>query len=91
MMMMTVLDNVRKMDKDELNRVVEEIKLRRTLLAKDTARTLRIGDTVSFEGRRGETVFGQVTKINQKTVLVKDGMTNWKVTASLLTPLAISG
>jgi len=90
-MMMTVLDNVRNMNAEELNRVVDEIKLRRTFLAKNTARSLRVGDTVSFEGRRGETVFGQVTKINQKTVLVKDGMTNWKVTASLLTPLAIGG
>tara|TARA_Y100000389_G_scaffold181867_1_gene197970 strand:+ start:1696 stop:1971 length:276 start_codon:yes stop_codon:yes gene_type:complete len=91
MMMMTVLDNVRNMNAAELNRVVDEIKLRRTFLAKHTARNLRVGDTVSFEGRRGETVTGTVTKVNQKTVIVKAGMTNWKVTASLLTPLAIGG
>jgi uncharacterized protein YkvS len=90
-MMMTVLDNVRNMNAEELNRVVDEIKLRRTFLAKNTARSLRVGDTVSFEGRRGETVTGTVTKVNQKTVIVKAGMTNWKVTASLLTPLAIGG
>ena len=76
-MMMTVLDNVRNMNAEELNRVVDEIKLRRTFLAKNTARSLRVGDTVSFEGRRGETVTGTVTKVNQKTVIVKAGMTNW--------------
>jgi len=69
---------------DELNQIIEAVKLQRTYLSRQTTRSLRIGDTVEFTGRGGRTVTGTVTKINQKTVIVKDGYTNWKVTASLL-------
>lgn len=90
-MMNTVIQNIRKMNNEELNSLVREIKDRRTLLAKNTARGLRVGDIVSFEPRNDNTVTGRVTKINRKTVIVKDSNsnTNWKVTASLLTRLSI--
>ena len=85
-MMNTVMDQVARMDTDELNRVVDAIKLRRTYIAKESARGLFIGDTVSFEGKRGQTVCGTVTKVNQKTVVVDAGLRGkWKVTASMLT------
>jgi len=89
-MMNTVIQNIRKMNNEELNSLVREIKDRRTLLAKTTARGLRVGDIVSFEPQSG-TVTGRVTKINRKTVIVKDSIsnTNWKVTAHLLTRLSI--
>jgi len=50
-----------------------------------------VGDIVSFTGRRNATVTGRVTKVNQKTVVVLDNnsRTQWKVTASMLTPLSI--
>ena len=88
-MMNTVMDQVSRMDTDELNRVVDAIKLRRTYIAKESARGLFIGDAVSFESKRGQTVQGTVTKVNQKTVVV-DTVTagRWKVTASMLTLLA---
>ena len=88
-MMNTVMDQVARMDSAELNRVVDAIKLRRTFIAKESARGLFIGDSVQFEGKRGNTVCGTVTKVNQKTVVVdtvRDG--RWKVTASMLTLLA---
>ena len=87
----TAIDAIRNMNNDEINQVVEAVKLRRTQLARSTARSLMIGDIVSFEGRGGATVTGRVQKINRKTVLVKDSASNtvWRVTASLLTPLAI--
>ncbi len=90
-MMNTVIQNIRKMNNEELNSLVREIKDRRTLLAKTTARGLRVGDVVSFEERKGATVTGTVMKVNPKTVVVRDRSTNiqWKVTASLLTRLAI--
>jgi len=90
-MINTVLDQVARMDNNELNRVLAAIKLQRTAIAKTMTRKLLVGDVVSFEGRRGATVTGRVTKVNPKTVLVKDSAsaTTWKVTATLLTPLSI--
>ena len=80
----TAVDAIRNMNMDELNSVVEAVKMQRTWLAKTTARALAVGDTVEFTGRNGVTHTGTVTKINPKTVLVKEGYTTWKVTASLL-------
>ena len=88
-MMNTVLDQVARMDSAELNRVVDAIKLRRTFVAKESARGLFIGDSVQFTGRGNRTVVGTVTKVNTKTVVVdtvREG--RWKVTASMLTLLA---
>ena len=84
-MMNTVLDQVARMDSAELNRVVDAIKLRRTFVAKESARGLFIGDAVSFEGKRGVRVQGTVSKVNSKTVVVDTAQGRWKVTASLLT------
>jgi ribosomal protein L35AE/L33A len=80
-----------QMDSNQLNEVVEAIKLKRTHLAKQVARSVVIGDIVSFNGRRGQTVTGKVTKVNQKTVVVRDSatQTQWKVTASMLTKLGM--
>ena len=79
------------MDSDQLNQIVEAVKLKRTHLAKQVARSIVIGDIVSFSGRRGQTVTGKVTKVNQKTVVVRDSatQTQLKVTASMLTKLGI--
>ena len=87
----TAIAAIRNMNNDEINQVVEAIKLQRTFIARTTARSLMVGDIVSFNGRGGATVTGRVTKINRKTVLVKDSASNtvWRVTASLLTPMAI--
>lgn len=80
-----------QMDNDQINQVVEAIKLKRTHLAKQVARSVMVGDVVSFTGRGGYTVTGKVLKVNQKTLLVQDSKdsTRWKVTASLVTPLGI--
>jgi len=88
-MMNTVIDQVARMDSAELNRVVDAVKMRRTYIAKESARGLFIGDYVSFASKRGTTVQGTVTKVNTKTVVVdtvREG--RWKVTASMLTLLA---
>ncbi len=91
-MMNTVLDQVRKMDNAELNTVIAAIKAQRTYISKQATRKLRIGDIVSFDSSTG-TVTGAVTKVNPKTVLVRDSSsrTQWKVTASLLTHLNVGG
>ena len=90
-MINTVLDQIQRMDNDELNRVVKAVKSQRTYIARTMTRKLMPGDVVSFEERRGATVTGKVKKVNPKTVLVEDSTTGiqWKVTASLLQRLSI--
>tara|TARA_R110000868_G_scaffold105853_9_gene290684 strand:- start:2330 stop:2650 length:321 start_codon:yes stop_codon:yes gene_type:complete len=90
-MVNTVVDQIGRMNAEELNRAVDAIKLRRTYLARQASSSFMVGDIVSFTGRRNATVTGRVTKINQKTVVVLDNnsRTQWKVTSSMLTPLSI--
>ena len=76
---------IHSMNKDELDQVVEAIKLQRTFLARSTARSLSVGDQVKFTGRQGEVIRGVVDKVNRKTVIVRSaGNQMWRVTASLL-------
>ena len=79
----TAITEIRNMNNDELNQVIEAIKLQRTWLARTTARAMAVGDTVSFKGRSGYEQ-GKVTKINIKTVVVDCGYTRYKVPASML-------
>lgn len=81
---MNVVAAIHQMSNEELNTVVEAIKLRRTALARGKVRSLSVGDSVQFRGRQGETVRGSVTKLNRKTAVVQAGGTQWRVTASLL-------
>ena len=73
-----------QMNNDELNQIVEAIKLKRTHLARTMTRSVNVGDTVSFKGRGGKMVQGTVKKVNRKTLIVSEGFTNWRVTASLV-------
>jgi hypothetical protein len=84
----TAVIAIQKMNNDELNAVVRAIKLRRTYLARQSANTFQVGDTVNFAAR-GMQVVGTVTKVNVKTVQVRqnNSLTLWKVHASLLSPV----
>lgn len=77
---------------EELNDIVDALKMRRTQLARSATRQFLKGDFVTFTGRRG-TVQGQVESIGRKNLVVKDSTTNtkWRVTASMCEPLAIGG
>ena len=92
-MINTVLDQIQRMDKDELNRVVAAVKSQRTYLARTTTRKLMVGDIVGFDARTRGYITGRVVKVNPKTVLVKDSTTGtqWKVSAALLEPASIGG
>ena len=84
----TAIDAIHKMNNDELNRVIEAIKLRRNYLTRQRAVTFMVGDRVSFAAR-GMQVLGTVTKVNTKTIQVKqdNSFQAWKVHASLLSPV----
>lgn len=86
----TVVDNIRQLKtQDEVNLVIEAIKLQMTYLSRKSIRQFAAGDKVKFTGRGGP-VTGTVTKVNQKTVLVAApntgmfGTTTYKVPAGML-------
>jgi hypothetical protein len=73
------------MNNEQLNQVIAAVKLQRTYLTRQQAVMFRIGDTVSFAARNQQ-ITGTVTKVNTKTVQVKqtNSLTVWRVHASLL-------
>ena len=90
-MMRTVLDQIQRMDNTQLNEVVAAVKLQRTHNARSVTRKLLVGDIVGFDAKTRGYITGRVTKVNRKTVLVKDSNSNtqWKVAAALLEPASI--
>ena len=77
-----------KMNADELESIIETVKLRRNQLHFKNAHSLRIGQRVSFAGRRGITEKGTVEKIKIKYVLVRtDRGQRWNVPGSHLTQI----
>ena len=77
-----------KMNADELESIMASVKLRRNQLHFKNAHSLRIGQRVSFAGRRGITEKGTVKKIKIKYVLVEtDRGQRWNVPGSHLTQL----
>ena len=80
------------MSLDDLQDVVEAIKLRRTYLHASTARSFAKGDQVQFTGKRGVTILGIVQKVAQKYVTVDCTMyggSMWKVPGAHLERVAI--
>ena len=82
----TAINAIRKTNtRDELNQIVEAVKLQQNFLARQSARSFMKGDAVSFVGRGGRTVMGTVSKVNPKTIVVDSpSQGRWKVTASML-------
>jgi len=74
----------------ELDQLIDAFKLQRTYLARQSARSLMVGDTVSFDAKTRGVITGQVIKINTKTVQVRCNRTQglWKVSASMLQQVA---
>ena len=73
----------------ELNRYIcQRIKDLRDQQNLQVLNQLRVGLNVTFEGREGS-VWGTVTKINRKSVIVlaEDGSKQYKVSPGLLRPL----
>ena len=81
-----MIQDVGVLNNDELNKVIEAVKLRRNQLHFQDAHSLRIGDRVSFTGRHGITEKGVVEKVKIKYVLVRtDRGQRWNVPGSHLT------
>jgi hypothetical protein len=70
---------------EELNSIGDAIRFARAQLGQQNKYTLRVGTKVKFtSSRTGMEVSGDVQKINRKFIIVKSGMTNWRVPASML-------
>jgi len=83
-----MIQDIYTLNTDELNQVIDAVKLRRNQLHSLDARSLKVGDRVSFQGRYGRTEKGTVEKIKIKYVLVRtDSGTRWNVPGSHLTPI----
>ena len=83
-----IIQDISTLNGLEVNSVVEAIKMRRNQLHFADAQSLKIGDKVSFQGRRGITEKAVVEKIKIKNVLVRTTSgTRWNVPGSNLTKI----
>lgn len=70
---------------DQLNSIGDAIKFARAQIANQNKFALVKGSTVKFtNSRSGQTVVGSVEKVNRKFIIVKSGLTNWRVPANML-------
>ena len=74
-----------QMDNDQLNEVIEAIKLKRTHLQRQAVRSFTTGDKVAFQSRDGSTYTGTVRKVNRKYVIVDTSAGAYRVPATMLT------
>ena len=88
---MSLIGDILRMDSDDLNRLVEAIKSRRTVLAEEDKALFSVGDIVTFiprHGRwRGRFITAIVRKINRKNLKVYDenNLVEWTVHPSFVT------
>jgi hypothetical protein len=71
------------LNNDDLNLIIEAVKFKRTQNARVAARTLKIGEQVSFTGKNG-VVVGRLEQIKIKKAIVVSGMTRWNVPLAML-------
>ena len=84
------VEQIYQMDNNELNQVIEAIKLKRTHLARQAVRSFVVGDMVQFTSRKtGGKVNATVKKVNRKYLVVEAhiGGTQWRVPATMLTKI----
>ena len=80
-----------QMDNDQLNQVIEAVKLKRQHLSRQAVRKFTIGDMVQFKSSKtGGRVNATVEKVNRKYVVVSThiGGEKWRVPATMLTHLS---
>ena len=81
-----MIQDIYVLNNDELNKVVEAVKLRRNQLHFTDAHNLKFNDRVSFQGRHGAILKGTVERVKIKYILVRtDAGQRWNVPGSHLT------
>lgn len=81
------------MNNDQLNEVIEAIKLKRQYLSRQAVRSFVVGDMVQFTNKTGGRVNATVEKVNKKYIIVSThiGGEKWRVPATMLTKLSDIG
>ena len=83
-----IIEDISTLNGAEISSVVEAVKMRRNQLHFSDAQSLRVGDKVQFNGRRGAIEKAVVEKIKIKNVLVRTiSGTKWNVPGSHLTKI----
>ena len=80
-----------QMDNDQLDQVIEAIKMKRQYLTKQATRSFVVGDIASFtSSRTGRDVNGKVIKVARKYITLDCGSDGqWRVPGNMLTKLGI--
>ena len=71
-------------NREEINAIVELIKIRKEMLSKEKMSEMKVGDKVSFI-HKGAKVLGTIRKKNIKRLVVDTEIGGWNIPASLLT------
>ena len=71
------------LNNDDLNLIIEAVKFKRAQNGRQAARTLKLGEQVSFNGRNG-VVVGRLEQIKIKKAIVVAGQTRWNVPLAML-------
>jgi hypothetical protein len=71
------------LNNDDLNLIIEAVKFRRAQNGRQAARTLKLGEQVTFNGRNG-VVVGRLEQIKIKKAIVVAGQTRWNVPLAML-------
>lgn len=70
---------------EQLDSIIMAVKFARAQITKQNARSLVVGTKVKFtNSRTGSLVIGDVAKVNRKFIIVRSGLTNWRVPANML-------
>lgn len=85
-----ILNDILTLDRDQLDRVIVAVKHRRDQLHLVATSSLTVGTRVKFEGRRGQTLTGTISRVNIKKVKVNtDNGQIWNVPAGLVVPITV--
>ena len=71
-------------NREEINAIVELIKIRKEMLSKEKMSEMKVGDKVSFI-HKGAKILGTIRKKNIKRLVVDTEIGGWNIPASLLT------
>jgi len=70
---------------EDLNLIVEAVKLKRQYLERTAVRQFIVGEKVQFTNRSGVPVGGTIRKINRKYIVVDTPIGGYRVPATMLT------
>jgi len=84
----SVLNEISRFNNDEINQVVEAIKLRRTYISRQSVFSFNVGDKVQFDAGNRGIITGTITKKAIKNITVDTGRGTWRVSANLLKKVA---